>query len=230
MDDERAALLASRVAEVRERIRAAAARGGRAAAEITVVAAAKTRRPEEAQALVDGGVRELGHNYVQEAAAMWPQVQGARWRMIGPLQRNKVNQALGLFDSLDTLADEALARRLQERCEEQGRRLEVLLQIRLGGEATKSGLEPETAERFLNLVQQMPCLQCLGLMTMPPPGEVAVTRRFFGELRELAERLRRQGGVTLPVLSMGMTDDYEVAIEEGATHVRLGTALFGPRS
>ena len=223
--------LTQRVAAIRDRVAAAAARSGRAADDITIVAAAKTRSAAEIEAVIAAGVTSIGHNYVQEATAQRPLVTGpATWRLIGPLQTNKINATLRCCDTVDTLHTVELAAELDARVQRQGRApWPVLLQIRLGGEATKSGCDPSEAESVLTAVQQMPGLLCLGLMTMPPPGEVDASRRWFGQLRELAVRLRAQTGLALPVLSMGMSEDFELAVEEGATHVRLGTALFGPR-
>jgi pyridoxal phosphate enzyme (YggS family) len=154
----------------------------------------------------------------------------AVWRLIGPLQRNKARQAVETFDAVDTVGSAELVSALGRRLEGRTAPLPVLLQIRLGDEATKSGVEAQDAAPLLEAVQQTPALQCLGLMTMPPPQPPNAVRRYFAALGELAVRLREQSGLPLPVLSMGMSHDYEVAIEEGATHVRLGTVLFGPRT
>jgi hypothetical protein len=227
--------VAERVAEVRQRIAAAAARAGRDPGEVTLVAASKTRSAEEVAAAAEAGIVEFGENYVQEAAPKRAALEAlgvsAYWRMIGHLQRNKAAQAVEVFDVVDSLDSPRLGRALQARAE-QGvtAAVEVLLQIRLGGEPSKWGVEPSGADELLKMVQQMPLLRCLGLMTMPPPSSVAETRRYFVELRELAEGLRERSGLPLPVLSMGMSQDYDVAVEEGATHVRIGTALFGPRT
>lgn len=220
----------SRVAEVQGRIAAAAARAGRSAADVTLVAAAKTRTAEQVAEVIAAGVRQIGHNYVQEAQAMRPELPApAAWRLIGHLQRNKAKDALALFDVIDSLDSERLAKALDRQAAEAGREVPVLLQVRLGGEETKSGVEPAAVEPFLEVVQQTAHLRCLGLMTMPPPASADESRRWFGQLRELAERLRAHSGLPLRELSMGMSGDYEVAIEEGATLVRVGTALFGPR-
>lgn len=219
--------IAERVAEVRQRLAAAAAASGRPADAITLIAATKTQSPETIAAALAAGVDEVGENYVQEAAGKRERVPGpARWRLIGPLQRNKINIALRLFASVDTVGDLELAQALNQRVDGV---LEVLLQVRLGGEESKSGVEPAEAGRLLAGVQLLPGLMCLGLMTMPPPVPPDEGRRYFEALAALAERLRQQSGLGLPVLSMGMSHDYEAAIAAGATHVRVGTALFGPR-
>jgi hypothetical protein len=224
--------LARRVAEVRQRIAAAAARAGAPAAAVTLVAAAKERSPDEIRAVMAAGVAEIGQNYVQEALAKRPAVGvGGRWRLIGALQRNKAGAAVSCFETVDTVASEALASALQRRLEALGKpSLEVLLEIRLGDEPSKAGVAPAEAERLLAAVQLLPRLYCQGVMTIPPPGEPQGTRRWFARLRDLSQRLRASSGLELPVLSMGMSADFEVAIEEGATQVRLGTALFGPRA
>lgn len=222
--------IARRVLEVQQRIAAAAARSGRTASDVTLVAAGKTRRPAEVDAVLAAGVTEIGENYAQEASDKKPDVTlPARWRMIGHLQQNKANLALDVFDTLDSLDSAKLAGRLSRRLDELGCELEVLVQVRLGGEESKSGVEPTALHGLLTTLQQTPPLRCLGLMTMPPPGDPELMRRYHAELRALAEREREQTGLQLEVLSMGMSHDYEVAIEEGATHVRIGTALFGPR-
>ncbi len=224
--------LLERYREVCDRVAAAAVRSGRTAGDVTLVAAVKGRGAAEVATLLDAGLTALGHNYVQEAEAMRAAVsQPAVWRLIGPLQTNKAGVALRLFDTVDTLASESLARALEQRCVREGREaLPVLVQVRLGGEATKSGVDPDQVEPLLVRLQQTPHLLCQGLMTMPPPGPAEAGRRWFVALRQLAVGLRGQTGLALPVLSMGMSEDYEVAIEEGATLVRVGTALFGPRS
>lgn len=225
--------LAARTAELQARVAAAAARSGRPAAAVCLVAAAKGRTPAEIDAVLAAGVEVLGLNYVQEAEAQRAAVtRPAAWHMIGPLQRNKIGAALRTFERIDTIHDLRLAQGLDRRWRGEARDglLPVLLTIRIGGEATKTGADPEAAEELLAGVQLLGTLECQGLMTMPPPGPPEECRRHFAALRELAERLRVASGLALPVLSMGMSADFEVAIEEGATEVRLGTALFGPRS
>lgn len=223
--------IAERVREVQDRIAAAAVRSGRRPEAVTLIAATKSRTPEEVEAAIAAGVAHVGENYVQEAVAKRAAVSmPASWRMIGHLQTNKVNAALAVFDSLDSLDSLRLARALHTRLERAERALDVLIEVRLGGEESKTGIDPTESDQLLAGLQQMATLRCLGLMTMPPPGDPTTARRYFAELRELAERLRRSSGLPLEVLSMGMSQDYEVAIEEGATHVRIGTALFGPRS
>lgn len=223
--------LHERLAEVRERVAQAAVASGRPPAAVTIVAAAKQQSIAAQAAVVAAGIAHLGHNYAQEASAARAVLdQPAVWHLIGHLQRNKAGLAAELFDRVDTLDSARLADALGRRREPVAGPLPVLLQVRLGGEASKSGVEPEEAGRLLEAVQQTGGLVCLGLMTMPPPGSIAESRRWFARLRELAERLRRESGDALPVLSMGMSQDYEAAIAEGSTEVRLGTAIFGQRA
>ncbi|MBI2300853.1 MAG: YggS family pyridoxal phosphate-dependent enzyme [Armatimonadetes bacterium] len=226
MDD-----IAARVAEIRDRIARAAESAGRAAGEVTLVAAAKTRSAAEVDSAIAAGVTDIGENYVQEAEDKRARVAGAAtWRMIGHLQRNKAGAAAAAFDTADTIDSARLAEALERRLAGSGRIIDVLMEIHLGGEASKSGVEPAGAHELLNVLQQMPSLRCLGVMTMPPPAAPETARRWFSELRELAECLRRSSGLPLRVVSMGMSQDFEAAVAEGATHVRIGTALFGPRS
>lgn len=222
--------LARRLDDLRTRIAAAAGVSGRAAESVTLVAAAKSRSAEELSQVVAAGVTHLGHNYVQEAATTKPDVLGpAVWHLIGHLQTNKAGKALQLFDRLDTIDSIALAQALSRRLAVSATVLPVLIEVNIAGESAKSGVTPDQAEELLTGLQQTPGLQCLGLMAMPPPGLPDCGRRHFAEVRELASRLRATTGCALPVLSMGMSDDFEAAIAEGATEVRLGTALFGPR-
>lgn len=212
-----------RLEQVEERIARAAARSGRRRDEITLIAVTKTFPPAAIREAYEAGLRDFGENYVQEFEAKRPQVAdlaGARFHLIGHLQSNKARRAAELFDSIQTVDTVKLARRLNE-C---GRKLEVMIEVRLSEEATKSGVEPERLEELVTALGGMEHLNLRGLMTMPPWFEDPERARpYFARLRELAARF------SLPCLSMGMSDDFEVAIEEGATHIRLGTALFGPR-
>jgi len=222
--------LARRLDDLRARIAAAAAVSGRSGESVTLVAAAKSRSAQELSQVVAAGVTHLGHNYVQEAAITRPGVAGpAVWHLIGHLQTNKAGKALELFDRIDTIDSIVVAQALSRRRPTAADPLPVLIEVNIAGESAKSGVAPDEAEGLLTGLQQTPGLQCLGLMAMPPPGLPDGGRRWFAEVRELAVRLRTATGCELPVLSMGMSDDFEAAIAEGATEVRLGTALFGPR-
>lgn len=225
--------IAEKVARARERIERAAIRGGREPSDIRLVAVTKTFGADAVQAAYDAGVRDFGENRVQE----WEQkhakvggLSGAVWHMIGHLQRNKARRAVEIFHRVDSLDGADLARRLDQLAAEAGRRLPVLVEVRLGGEESKSGIEPEELEVVAREVEGLPHLELLGLMTVPPWSEdPEPARPHFRRLRELHEWLGQQLGRPLPVLSMGMSHDFEVAIEEGSTEVRVGTAIFGRR-
>lgn len=214
---------------VRARIEAAARRVGRDPAEITLVGITKTFPAGVAQAAVDAGLEHLGENRVHEAAGKIPQVRGGvTWHMVGHLQRNKVRQAVELFDSLDSVDSLRLAREIQRRAQ---RPVPVLLQVNAGGEETKFGFSPEGLGEALPRLLELDRLRIEGLMTLAPLVEDAEeVRPVFRRLARLRDGLRREvpqlGWATL---SMGMSQDFEVAIEEGATMVRLGTAIFGAR-
>lgn len=217
----RAEEIAARVAEVRGRIAAAAGRAGREASSVTLVAAGKTKPLEDLLAAHAAGVTHFGENRVQEAEAKLASLPpGAIRHLIGPLQSNKVNRAGKLFDVVQTIDSADIARRLDRAAVAAGRRIRVFIEIRLGGEATKAGVEPRDAAALADELKRLPTLSLEGLMTIPPPGD---TRPHFVTLRRLGETLG------LPQLSMGMSDDFEEAIEEGASFVRVGTAIFGPR-
>ena len=218
--------VAGRVAAVRERIAAAAERAGRDPDRVTLVAVAKLQPPEAARAAVAAGVPDLGENYAQELAAKAAEVQGARWHFIGRLQRNKARQLVelgALVHSLDSLAG---ARALGARAVEAGTVAGALIQVELERRAAAHGVPAAELEEFVAACRQVEGLRLHGLMLMPPPADSAeLTRPLFRRLAELA----RPFGGDLKELSMGMTADYEVAVEEGATMVRVGTAIFGPR-
>jgi pyridoxal phosphate enzyme (YggS family) len=227
-----AAGVAARLAEVRRRIAAAAAAAGRDPGGVTLIAVGKTFPAAAVQAAVAAGVTDLGENRVQEAAAKRPQVSGGRWHLIGPLQRNKARMALEVFDVVHTLDRPELAERLDLLLAESWpqRRLPVLLEVNLGDEPQKSGVSPSAAAALLRRVLALGHLEARGLMAIPPwCEEPEASRPHFRALRELRDRLEAEVGVPLPELSMGMSHDFELAIAEGATMVRVGTALFGAR-
>jgi pyridoxal phosphate enzyme (YggS family) len=217
----RAETIAACVADVRARIAAAAARAGRAASSVTLVAVGKMKPLEDLLHAHAAGVTQFGENRVQEAEAKFPSLPaGVVRHLIGPLQSNKTNRAGRLFDVVQTLDSIDIARRLDRAAGAARRRLTVFLEVRLGGEETKTGVEPHQAAALADEVRRLPSLSLEGLMTIPPPGQ---TRPHFAALRRLGEELH------LPQLSMGMSDDFEAAVEEGATIVRVGTAIFGAR-
>jgi pyridoxal phosphate enzyme (YggS family) len=227
--------LSERLAEVLSRIKRSALKAGRDPSEIKLVAVSKTHPPESLRRAIEAGVRDLGENRVQEADEKIPVVgrQSARWHLIGHLQANKARRAVALFDLIHSLDSPSLARRLDRLCEEEGREeLEVLIQIDLGGESTKSGVSEMELQELVETIGACRRLRLKGLMTLPPfLDEVEKVRPFFRRLRELRDELRERGAFSESVgeLSMGMSHDYEAAIAEGATLVRVGTAIFGER-
>jgi len=230
-----------RLASVRERIASAAARAGRKPAEITLVGVAKRKPPELVAAAVRAGLRDLAENYVQEAAAKIPAVgdllasEGLampRWHFVGQLQRNKAREVVRLFDVISSVDREPLAAELERRAIQQDRRLEALLQVNVSGEPQKGGVEPAALPALLEASAGWSRLRVVGLMAVPAAAaDPEESRPAFARLRALRDELRgKVGGEHLSELSMGMTGDFEVAIEEGATIVRVGTAIFGARS
>lgn len=227
--------LRERLKNVHDRIAAAAIRSGRPPAAVTLVAVSKTHPPEVLQQAIAAGATDLGENRVQEAEAKIPLVgrDAARWHLIGHLQSNKARRAVELFDVIHSLDSVALARRLDRVCAEMKRAvLPVLIQVDLGKEATKSGALETELPGIIDAIKQTRALSLQGLMTLPPLfDDPEMTRPFFSRLRKLRDELNAQGafGDQNGELSMGMTHDFEVAIEEGATMVRVGTAIFGAR-
>ncbi|MFN8589534.1 MAG: YggS family pyridoxal phosphate-dependent enzyme [Candidatus Eisenbacteria bacterium] len=226
------ASLADRLPEIRARIGAAAARSGRSAEAVTLVAVVKTLSAEVVAEAVRFGLRDLGENRVQEAQAHQLAVprEAARWHLIGHLQRNKAGKVPGLFDVVHSVDDLELATALARRCREAGRVMPVMIEVNVSGEASKFGVMPDALGPLLEQVAPLEGLELRGLMTVPEavdqPDEA---RAAFARLRELRDAGAARLGRPLPELSMGMSGDYEVAVEEGATIVRVGSALFGAR-
>ncbi len=227
--------LRERLAEVRRRIDESARSVGRDAAEIKLIAVTKTHPPEIVRLAIEAGASDLGENRVQEADEKIAELgrESARWHLIGHLQANKARRAVALFDLIHSLDSASLARRLDRLCEEAGREvLPVLIQVDLGSETTKSGVSEKELPELVEVVVACQRLRLTGLMTLPPFFEdTELVRPFFRRLREMRDALRARGvfGAGRGELSMGMSHDYEVAIEEGATFVRVGTAIFGER-
>ncbi|MFQ6037671.1 MAG: YggS family pyridoxal phosphate-dependent enzyme [Candidatus Aminicenantales bacterium] len=200
---------------------------------VELVAAAKSRTPEEILRAVRAGVRIIGENYVQEALRCFARVgQQAKWHFIGHLQRNKVKKAIEIFDMIETLDSLDLAEEIDKRCAGKNIRMPVLVEINSGREKQKYGIFPEEAEDFIRDAARFPNLRILGLMTMGPAfGDPEEARPCFIETRKVFEKLKstRIPGVEMRYLSMGMTNSYRVAIGEGANIVRIGTKIFGPR-
>lgn len=224
--------IAQNLAAIRARMDAAAISVGRRPGEVTLVAVSK-RNPAEAVAMaLAAGQVDFGENYVQEAAGKIPALgAGPRWHLIGHLQTNKARQAAELFAVIQTLDSLKLARALDRQAGELGKRLTVLLQVSLAGEAQKSGLAPDQVPALAQAVAALPHLDLRGLMTMPPFfDDPEAARPYFAQLRQLAHTLAPDlPPQAMSQLSMGMSGDFEAAIQEGATLVRVGTAIFGAR-
>lgn len=218
--------------ELQERIARAASRAGRAPAEIAVVAVAKTRTPQEIEAAIRSGLGLIGENRVQEAAAKKDLVRlGAQWHLVGHLQTNKVARAVALFDMVQSVDSARLAAALDQRAAQAGHCLDILVQVNTSGAPQQSGVIPRELPALADQLAALPHLRLHGLMTIGAlSAEEAEVRACFARLRELREELAaRLPGAQLAHLSMGMSGDFELAIAEGSTMLRLGTALFGPR-
>jgi PLP dependent protein len=226
--------VAENVARIKERVQAACFRAGRERSEVSLVGVTKMVPVDRIREGIEAGVRILGENYVQEAVKKMPALSDLQvsWHFIGHLQSNKARVALESFDCIQTLDREGLARELNRQAHRLGRKISVLIQVNTGYEESKSGLSPENLSSFFELISPLDGLEVRGLMGLPPyfddPEEV---RPHFRNLREMFDRLRDRtpSPEQLSELSMGMSHDFEVAIEEGATMVRIGTALFGTR-
>lgn len=223
--------LAENLDRVHRRIEAACERAGRSPETVTLVAVSKNHPAAAVDEAVRLGVGVFGENRVQEAKAKIPACSArARWHLIGHLQTNKARDAAQLFDMVESVDNLALAEELDRRAEQQAKTLPVLLQANIAAEATKFGYAPERLLAELEALNRLRHLEIHGLMTIAPwTMEPEKVRPVFRKLRELKGQCEQQLGAPLPHLSMGMSGDFEVAIEEGATLVRIGTALFGPR-
>lgn len=225
--------LADRVAEVRERIAAAQTRSGREGGPVTLVAVTKTHPPAAAREALAAGILDLAENRVQdlEEKVLALGGAGATWHLIGHLQRNKVRRALPLFDLLHSLDSARLAQAVSDAAAEEERIVRALVQVNVSGEEAKGGLSAEEAVDAVGRMAELPGLELLGMMTMAPfVDDESVLRGTFSATRELMHEVARQVPSFQPShLSMGMSSDYEIAVEEGSTLVRLGTVLFGAR-
>ena len=228
--------LSERFEDVSNRIEACARQCNRSPKEITLVAISKTHPVETLRSALSLGLKDFGENRVQEAESKILELGrgAARWHLVGHLQENKARRAVKLFDIIHSLDSPSLARRLDRLCAENGREeLSVLIQVDLAGEETKAGVAADELPGLLAAVKECPRLRLIGLMTLPPFFEEAeAVRPFFKNLRELRDGLHARGhfGEEPGELSMGMSHDFEVAIEEGATMLRIGTAIFGERN
>jgi pyridoxal phosphate enzyme (YggS family) len=220
------------LANVQTQIAHAAEAAGRDPASVQLVAVSKTHPPEAIRAVLDAGQSIFGESRVQEARAKAPLLPGSvRWHFIGHLQKNKIRVALPLFELFHSVDSLELAGQIQRIAAEDGQRPSVLIEVNIAGESSKFGFSPARLEAQLEDLLALDRLDIQGLMTIAPySAEPEDSRPIFQQLRELRDRLQQTAGVGLPQLSMGMSGDYLVAIEEGATLVRIGTAIFGKRT
>ncbi len=220
------------LARVREQIAQAAAKAGRTVDEIELVAISKTHDAAKVREALEARQNLFGESRVQEARAKIPLLpSNLRWHFVGHLQKNKIRHALPLFELFHSVDSLSLAQEINRIAEEEGMHPRVLLEVNVAGEGSKYGFMPEKLNREMESLLALPRLSILGLMTIPPLAEEAeASRRYFVQLRELRARLQTEFHVDLGQLSMGMTQDFAIAVEEGATLVRVGTAIFGERS
>jgi len=222
--------LEERLAEVRARMAAACGRVRRSPDEVRLVAVTKTFGPDTVDAAQRAGLGLFGENRVQEAAAKIAECGSAEWHLVGHLQRNKVRPALELFSMFHAVDSVRLLEAIAETAAETGHQPRLLLEVNVSGEGSKFGFAPEALPEALDAAAQLGGPSVVGLMTVPPfSPDPEASRPYFRRLRELRDRCQDESGLDLPELSMGMSGDFEVAIEEGATYVRVGTALFGRR-
>ena len=226
--------IATNVAAIKQRIAAAASRAGRAPETIRLMAVSKTVEPARIRQAIEAGMTLFGENYVQEAREKIPDVgHTVEWHMIGHLQTNKVKYVVNLFDWIHSVDRLELARELDKRAGQNNRRLNVLIEVNVSGEESKSGAEASQALELVRQISLLPHLSVRGLMTMPPySDDPENSRPYFKALHKLRDEISAAAipNIQMDELSMGMTDDFEVAIEEGATIIRVGRAIFGARS
>ena len=232
-EDERyACFLRERRDEILERVAAAAERSGRSASDVRAIAVSKTVGPSEVLLARGAGWDAFGENRPQElgrkleALGQLPEMADARFDMIGNLQKNKINQVIGRVALIHSISSAHLAEAVSSRSAQRGLVSNVLLEVNVSGEASKSGFAPDELRACVDGVVSLPGIRVLGLMTMAPAGSADAARRTFSGLRELAEELRARTGLALGTLSCGMSDDFQIAVEEGSTLVRLGRCVF----
>ena len=225
--------IAANLERVSEKLARAAERAGRSTDQVTIVAVSKTFPAETIRAAHDAGLRHFGENRIQEFEAKQATQLGfadAVWHFIGHLQSNKAHRAVHLFDRIDSIDSIGLAHKVDAAAAQERKRQPVLIEVKLSGEETKSGVCESELRTLAETICRLPHTELHGLMTIPPYSEDPQgARAHFRKLRELRDGLRRELGLELPFLSMGMSHDFDVAIEEGATEIRIGTALFGER-
>ena len=226
------ALIAENLERVRVQIAQAAAKVGRAVDEIELVAISKTHDAAKVREAIEAGQTLFGESRVQEARVKIPELpSNLRWHFVGHLQKNKIRHALPLFELTHSVDSLALAEDINRIAEEDGLHPRVLLEVNVAGEGSKFGFQPDKLRAEMESLLALPRLSILGLMTIPPIAEEAeASRKYFVQLRELRARVQTEFHVDLAQLSMGMTQDFAIAVEEGATLVRVGTAIFGERS
>jgi hypothetical protein len=226
--------IAENIAAIRQRMNAAAVRSGRNPEAVRLMAVSKTVEPARIRWAIDAGMTLFGENYVQEAREKIPEIgHDVQWHMIGHLQTNKAKYVVNLFDWIHSVDRLELAQELDKRAGQHSRKLNVLMEVNVGGEASKSGAEPAQVLELVREVSFLPNLSIQGLMTMPPyADDPEQSRPYFVALRKLRDEIIDANipGVAMNELSMGMTDDFEVAVEEGATIIRVGRAIFGERN
>ncbi len=225
--------IAENLKALEKRIQAACDRAGRSRSEITLVAVSKTRPAEQIAEAIQAGVTDIGENRVQEASAKKPFVtKPVTWHLVGHLQTNKVKKALEIFSVVQSVDSARLAREIQRRCEQVSKTVKVLAEVNTSAEPTKFGTEPDKLAELVREITGLDRLDFIGLMTLGPGWAVEdpkASTPCFKTLARLAEQTRQNFGIPLPHLSMGMSSDFEQGIEQGATIVRIGTAIFGPR-
>ncbi len=225
--------VAQNIARVRERVDSALRRAGRGRDEVTIVAVTKTFGPDMVRAVIGAGIGDIGENRVQELLEKHGEIgaSACRWHLVGPLQRNKAGKVMGRVDLFHAIDGVRVAETVDRLARERSLRARVLLEVNTSGEAKKHGVTPADAPAAAETLAQLANLEWVGLMTMGPlAGGDAETRACFRTLARLARELRPRTGLDLPVLSMGMSDDFEVAIEEGATMIRVGRGITGERA
>lgn len=223
--------IAQRVEAVQTRLLRAAEKAGRDPGSIELMAVSKNHGPDAVREAADAGLTLFGENRVQEAAAKIPECPGhLRWHLIGHLQRNKVRPAVELFDTIHSVDSWRLLETIQKACDDSGRRMNILLEVNVSGESVKFGFKPEDVPEVLRRSSELNRLDIVGLMTIPPLTEDPEgARPHFRTLRVYRDQWQDALGFPLPTLSMGMSHDLEVAVEEGSHVIRIGTAIFGPR-
>ena len=223
--------VATNLEAVKARVATAVAKAGRSSDDVQLIAVSKKQDAEKVRAAFDAGQPTFGESKVQEARAKIPLLPSAvRWHFIGHLQKNKIRHALPLFEVFHSVDSLALAQDIKRIADEEGVRPRVLLEVNVAGEGSKFGFAPEKLKEEMESLLQLGRLEIEGLMTIPPfASDAEESRPYFVQLRELRDELEQQFALKLPQLSMGMSNDYDVAIEEGATVVRVGTAIFGER-